>query len=180
MKATHVLEKQEHPDEVAGEASPLLPLLLGSRSSTTASAERPSVVVGELVAMEDQGRTPLVLYPGQPGQAAVPARSIVDLHGDHIGRRVLLMFESSGDGGPIIAGVLRDEPRWKHPDAPEHYEVQSDGERLIVTAKEQLVLRCGLASITLTKEGKVLIQGTYLSSRSSGVHRIKGGSVQVN
>ena len=29
-------------------------------------------------------------------------------------------------------------------------------------------------------EGKVLIRGTYLLSRSSGVNRIKGGSVQIN
>ena len=42
------------------------------------------------------------------------------------------------------------------------------------------MLRCGKASITLTREGKVLIKGAYLSSRSSGVNRIKGGSVQIN
>ena len=58
--------------------------------------------------------------------------------------------------------------------------VEADGERLVVDARDQLVLRCGKASITLTKAGKVLIQGTYLSSRSSGVNRIKGGSVQLN
>jgi hypothetical protein len=51
---------------------------------------------------------------------------------------------------------------------------------MIVSARKQLVFRCGRASITLTEDGKVLIQGTYLSSRSSGVHRIKGGSVQIN
>ena len=180
MKAMNVIEDQEQATQEPDAPSLMLPLLLAGRSSTTASAERPAVVVGELIAIEDQGRTPLVLYSGQPGQAAVPARSIVDLRGDHIGRRVLLMFESSGDGGPIIAGILRDESGWKHANGPDHYEVQADGERLIVAAKEQLVLRCGMASITLTKEGKVLIQGTYLSSRSSGVHRIKGGSVQIN
>jgi uncharacterized protein (DUF2345 family) len=63
---------------------------------------------------------------------------------------------------------------------PGQVEVDADGERLIVTAKDRLVLRCGKASITLTKEGKVLVEGTYLSSRSSGVNRIKGGSVQLN
>lgn len=180
MKAMNAIQAQELATKEPDTPSLMLPLLLGSRSPTTASAERPAVIVGELIAIEDQGRTPLVLYSGQPGQAAVPARSIVDLHGDHISRRVLLMFESSGEGGPIIAGILRDEPGWKHAGRPDHYEVQADGERLIVTAKEQLVLRCGTASITLTKEGKVLIQGTYLSSRSSGVHRIKGGTVQIN
>jgi len=59
-------------------------------------------------------------------------------------------------------------------------EVDADGQRLFVTAKQQLVLRCGAASITLTKAGKVLIQGSYVSSRSSGVNRIKGGSIQLN
>jgi|SRR5215471_5473320 len=180
MKTTNVLMEREPTVNGADAPSVLLPLIAGRESTRTGSVERPGVVVGELIALDDQGRTPLVLYPGQPGQAAVRAQSIVDLHGEHIGRRVLLMFESSGDGSPIIAGVLRDEPGWKHPDVPSHYEVQADGERFIVTAKEQLVLRCGMASITLTKDGKVLIQGTYLSSRSSGVHRIKGGSVQIN
>ncbi len=63
---------------------------------------------------------------------------------------------------------------------PGTVDVDVDGERLVVTAKEQLVLRCGKASITLTREGKVLIQGAYISSRSSGVNRVKGGSVQLN
>jgi hypothetical protein len=59
-------------------------------------------------------------------------------------------------------------------------ELENDGERLIVTAKTQLVLRCGKASITLTNAGKVLIEGAYVSSRSTGVNRINGGSVQLN
>ena len=63
---------------------------------------------------------------------------------------------------------------------PGKVEVNADGERLVVSAKEQLVLRCGKATITLSKAGKVLIEGTYISSRSSGVNRIKGGSVQLN
>ena len=33
---------------------------------------------------------------------------------------------------------------------------------------------------SLTKAGKVLIHGAYVSNRSSGVMRIKGGSVQIN
>ena len=55
-----------------------------------------------------------------------------------------------------------------------------DGERLVLSAKQEIVLQCGRASITLTRAGKVLIRGSYLSSRSSGVHRIKGASVDIN
>jgi hypothetical protein len=42
------------------------------------------------------------------------------------------------------------------------------------------VLRCGEASLTLTREGKILLRGTYLSSRATGVHRIQGGTVEIN
>jgi hypothetical protein len=49
-----------------------------------------------------------------------------------------------------------------------------------VDAKEELTLRCGKASITLTRAGKVIVQGTYVLHKSSGVMRIKGGSVQLN
>jgi hypothetical protein len=55
-----------------------------------------------------------------------------------------------------------------------------DGKRVTFDAREEIVLRCGKASITLTKAGKVLIRGAYLLNRSSGVNRIKGGSVQIN
>jgi hypothetical protein len=43
-----------------------------------------------------------------------------------------------------------------------------------------VVLRCGKASITLTKAGKIIIDGAYVSHRSSGVLRLRGGSVQIN
>jgi hypothetical protein len=53
-------------------------------------------------------------------------------------------------------------------------------EELLVTAAKQLTLRCGESSITLTAAGKIIIRGKYIVSRSSGVQRIKGGSVQIN
>ena len=77
-------------------------------------------------------------------------------------------------------GVLRSEGGVAFDERPGQVELLADGERLVVTAKEQLVLRCGKASITLTKAGKVLIDGEYVSSRSSGVNRLRGGSVQLN
>jgi hypothetical protein len=149
-----------------------------------APAVRPStltgVVIGKLVAIAGEGRVPLVLYPGQPGLEAMAARSIVDLHGAHLGREVALMFESADPGRPLIMGVLRDGEGWPLGEGSGQVEIDTDGERMIVSAKEQLVLRCGKASITLTKAGKVLIQGEYVQSRSSGVHRIRGGSVHIN
>lgn len=139
------------------------------------------VLTGVLIGFNHDGRTPLVLYPGQPGTAAIAAATTVDLYGAHIGRQLVLMFESGDPARPIVMGLLRSRQQpWPLAPQPGQVEVEADGEHLIVSAKEQLVLRCGRASITLTKEGKVLIQGAYVSNRSSGVMRIKGGSVQIN
>jgi hypothetical protein len=150
------------------------------RPATASSEEIGGVVVGELLAITDNGRTPLVIYPRQPGVAALAARSVVDLHAAHVGRQVVLVFEDADRTKPIIVGSIRSDRDASLETRPGQVEVESDGERLIVSAKEQLVLRCGEASITLTKEGEVLLRGTYLSTHASGVNRIKGGSVQIN
>jgi hypothetical protein len=50
----------------------------------------------------------------------------------------------------------------------------------VLTGDKEIVLRCGKASITLTRAGKIIIRGAYLLNRSSGVNKIKGASVQIN
>jgi hypothetical protein len=160
--------------------SPLLQGDVQASRSQQADDVIQGVVIGELLAIADDGATPLVRFDGQRGAAAVPARSSVDLHGPHIGASVVLMFERGDPTRPVIIGLLQDRTGWPAADKPAQVEVDTDGQRMIVSAREQLVLRCGKASITLTKAGKVMVEGTYVLSRSSGVNRIKGGSVQLN
>lgn len=154
----------------------LAPLLLARRPAPRITG----MVVGELLAIAGDGMVPLVRYPGQEGSAAIAAGSTVDLQGHHIGQPVTLMFDQGDPAKPIVMGVLRGAAGWPLPQQPASVTVDEDGERLIVNAREQLVLRCGKASITLTKAGKVLIDGSYVLSRSTGVNRVKGGSVQLN
>ena len=90
------------------------------------------------------------------------------------------MFDQADPMRPIVVGCLQAASAWPLEEKPAEAEVDADGRRLVVTAKDEITLRCGLASITLTKAGKVLIKGTYLLSCSSGVNRVKGGSVQIN
>jgi hypothetical protein len=162
-------------DAIEGTDESLLsPLLHGAVTRSRgrdAGAVIEGVVIGELLALSDEGATPLVRYPGQSGSGAVRARTSVDLQGPHIGSSVVLLFENGDADRPIVVGVLRGAPGWAV-DKPAQVEVDADGQRM--------VLRCGKASITLTKAGKVLIEGSYLLSRSTGVNRIKGGSVQLN
>jgi len=91
---------------------------------------------------------------------------------------VILLFEHGNPRKPILMGFVQQTAPPQSEMSP--VEVRLDGEQLTLTAKNELVLRCGKASITLTRAGKVLIRGAYLLSRSSGANRIKGGSVQIN
>jgi hypothetical protein len=138
------------------------------------------VLVGRLVALAEDGLTPLVSFPAQPGTTALPARSTVDLQPAHIGRELVLMFEAGCADKPIVTGLLRGATNLPEAAPAGQVEIDADGQRLLISAQEQVVLRCGKASITLTKAGKVIIQGAYISSRSTGINRIKGGSVQLN
>ena len=139
----------------------------------------PTVIVGELLAIADDGKSPLVIYPGKPGTSALRARTVLDLHGAHIGQSVVLQFEGGDPALPIVMGLLRQTDN-QPLEASGNVQIDADGQRMVVSAKQQLVLQCGKASITLTKAGKVLIAGSYVLSRSTGVNRVKGGSVQLN
>jgi hypothetical protein len=143
----------------------------------------PSVVIGELLAINHNAESPYLIQAAQLGENAVFARSMIDLFARHIGKKIVLNFENGDARLPIIMGVLHEphnQPLVLQGDAKGAVQIEADGSRMLVSAKEQIVLRCGKASITLTKAGKVVIQGAYVSSRSTGVNRIKGGSVQIN
>ncbi|MEO8341093.1 MAG: DUF6484 domain-containing protein [Nitrospirota bacterium] len=109
----------------------------------------------------------------------IVARSTMPITQVDVGREVLVVFESSDVRCPYIVGLIW-EPEQNPPTQAGPIEAKVDGEQVVIEGKKEIVLKCGKASITLTRAGKVLIRGAYVLSRSSGVNRIKGGSVQVN
>ena len=99
----------------------------------------------------------------------------------------MVVFEEGNPLRPIVLGIIQSaaQPDRKVSGLTGSQSsfvgvVESDGERIVFEAEREIVLRCGEASITLTRAGKILLRGKYLLSRSSGVNRIKGGSVQIN
>ncbi len=128
----------------------------------TAKKRARGAVVGILTGFDKAGN-PLVR--SDDSDEIVMARTAISLDESHIGRDVVMLLEKGNARKPIVLGVLRSP---------------LDVERKTIAAKQEIVLRCGKASITLTRAGKVLIRGAYLLSRSSGVNRIQGGSVQIN
>ncbi len=118
--------------------------------------------------------------PGVPGET-VSARTTVPLLKAHVGASVVVLCEQGDPRRPIVVGVLQESMAVRAAvHSPDVLAVQVDGDRMVLTAEREIVLRCGDASITLTRAGKVLIKGTYVLSRSSGYNRIKGAAVDIN
>ena len=132
------------------------------------------VVVATFTGFDDGG-APRIAFVGNPLRRPVSARSTVALIATDVGKDVAVSFEQGDPARPLILGKL-----WQPDAPPQAVESQVDGERLVLSAKQEIVLQCGAASLTLTKAGKILLRGAYILSRSSGVNRIKGGSVQIN
>lgn len=177
----------------------------GSAYEVEAEYERPvkpsnvapgEVVLGTMTGIGSDG-SPQVDYVDNPSGRSVAAISTVSATREHINRQVALLFSDGDYSKPVIVGFVHsplyamlDKTLEQGPEAAsetdddEHVSGQDvahvDGDRVVIEGKNEVVLKCGESSITLTRAGKILIRGKYLLNRSSGVNRILGGSVQVN
>ena len=171
-------EMGELVEEISGQID-MTPLESRPTGPAEISNANPSVLIGTLAAWDDAGN-PLVDYPNNPGECFLPARTLVPLNQASLGREVALLLAEGDPRQPLIIGLLQSPHAKPTNDGRPVVAAEIDGERLVFTADQEIVFRCGQASLTLTRAGKILIRGTYLLSRSSGVNRIKGGSVQIN
>jgi hypothetical protein len=126
------------------------------------------------------------LTVGRPGQllvdcgrGPVAARHAARLSrealiaGSQAGREVLVVFDGGDPARPVVVDFVAD------PSAPVQ-EAQVDGERVVIEGRREILLRCGKAYILIREDGQVVIKGTNLLSRSTGVNKIKGGAVRIN
>jgi hypothetical protein len=134
--------------------------------SPSATLEPQGVATGMLVGFAPRGK-PLV----EVSAMRFHARSCCPLHLSDVGREVVVAFEPARPDNPIVLGVVRPA---------EPVEVVVDGENLTLSAHQSITLKCGKASITLNRDGKVIIRGAHVVSHASGVNRIRGGSIDLN
>lgn len=131
------------------------------------------VIIGVFLGFGEAG--PLVVFAGNPADAALPARSLAELTSEAIGCEVALLFENGDPLKPLIVGRIVDPAR-----KPNDTRVVRDGETVRITADKRLELRCGKAVIIMEKDGRLTIRGTYVTSHASATNRIRGGSVNLN
>jgi hypothetical protein len=122
-------------------------------------------------------------FPGNENGLVLARLATPDSGSIVLGAAVLLLFEGADAAKPIIVSVIRDSlEKATEVDAKvsDKREVTVDGRRVVLEGHDEVVLRCGKASITLRRDGKIAIRGVELLSRASGTNRIRGGSVAIN
>ena len=136
--------------------------------------------VGHLVASLGNGRV-AVRIPGiaQP----LSARIALSLTSARLQAAIesqqgaVVVFEDGLLERSIVIGLIEAgcaEPQERVVDA------RVDGKRVSIVGTDEIVLECGSASITLRRNGKVVIRGAYVETHSKGTNRIKGAAVRIN
>ena len=134
-----------------------------------------NVTLGSFLSIDEHGY-PLVDYEGNETGEPRAALSCVALNQQNAGCEVAIGFLNGDRQRPIVLGVIKRRQESSLPTTP----ALPPGIEVIRSDGEELVLKCGKASITLTREGKILLSGEYVVSRSYGVNRIQGATVQIN
>jgi len=147
--------------------------------------------VGSVVAAGPEGSV-LVDFPGNTrGPIAARVSAMIDApmlaHAAEQRQQALLMFEDGNPALPILLTLLATPSATPLIDAVLEQsaiepprEAVVDGERVVIRGQEEIVLECGRSSITLRRDGKIVLRGTDILTVASGVQRIKGGKVQIN
>lgn len=148
-----------------------------------AQAARGDVRVGRLVEVVD-GR-PWVAFGANAHVLARVALAMPVSVDALAAQALLLVLEDGDEARPIIVGLVSEtlpaEPETHTGllgDAATGFEL--NGRRLSFEGTEELVLRCGEASITLRADGQIVVKGTRLTSRASETHKIRGATVLIN
>ncbi len=106
------------------------------------------------------------------------------LRDDYHDLQVLILFENNDARYPIITGLVTTKlENIKIGTVSSDVKLDQvfvDGRKQVIKADEELILACGKSSITLKKNGKVIVRGTDIVSRSSGGNKIRGAAVKIN
>jgi Domain of unknown function (DUF6484) len=148
------------------------------------------VTTGRIVQVNQHGQA-MVDFPGNE-LGPLPARCTLERgqlqtaleSSDRL--PVLLVFENGDPTLPIIIGCVYDTLAAREPTkqvvfaAESPRELTVDGRRVTIEASEEIVLRCGDSSITLKKNGRIVVKGADIVSRASRTNKLKGATVAIN
>lgn len=152
------------------------------------ATDTPSIIRGEILTVTEEG-LPIIKFKGSPSTGVcasigLPSRELGSIE-KMSGLPVLILLPDDPLQKPIIIGVIRDSLLPSQSLIPPVAEKTANsltinGKSLLLEGENEVVLKCGLGSITLRANGQIVIKGTKLLSRASEANKIRGASVLIN
>lgn len=138
------------------------------------------VVIGLLLGFQDGA--PLVVFPSNPKDHAITARSLTQLSQDDVGSEVALLFEDGRHDSPMIVGRVLESPQKpaRNRLAPDATIAQDEDEPIVIQSRKRMEFRCGKASIVMKADGTVTVRGTQILTRAERTNRVQGATVSLN
>ncbi len=129
-------------------------------------------------------------YDGNPN-GPLPARTSAALDDAALStaarerQDALLLFENGDPARPVVVALLRSatplvDAIISGPLSHAENVAHLDGRRVVLEGQEEVVLRCGRASLTLRRDGRVELRGVNVVTQAEQVQKIRGGKVQIN
>ncbi|NMO14687.1 hypothetical protein HPC49_20000 [Pyxidicoccus fallax] len=151
----------------------------------------PGLRIGQVVGVDADGE-PLVELEGS---AVGPLRTRRVTHLDRQAlqaavasrQSAVLLFEEGCPTLPILLGLVHSTGETPLIDAVLEQSFSSvptqarvDGRQVVIEGREEVILQCGKARLTLKRDGQVLLRGVTIRTEAQELHRIKGGKVKIN
>jgi hypothetical protein len=173
------------PPADATPASNILETLVAA-STGPAAPRDPALqaLSGHLAGVDDEGR---LLFRPEGSEQVVPVAiglEITDgalVRAARSGRRALVLRTSDPHPRWVLAGLVRERVSAEaRAAAPGELAVKVDGEVVRVEGRHQIELSCGKASLTLRADGRVVLSGVHVITKSHGAVKIKGATIALN
>jgi len=158
-----------------------------SQMGTLPASDLGAICVGRIIEVTADGRV-MVDFPENLGRRPVESR-FVSLGSSPlddkslVGTSVLIVFEDANPRLPIILGPVLERISAAAQALSRHAiakQSEPDGGSAILEASEEVLLRCGESSLSMRKDGKIVLKGRTIVSRASRANKIRGASVAIN
>lgn len=157
--------------------------ILSGRSFAPASGAE--TLQGHLQGVDAEGR--ILFVPEDGSRSPLPVTIGVSLSDAALvkaarsGARALVLRASGAADRWVLVALLRERVSASARDAePGKLELTVDGETVRIEADQQLELRCGRSKLLLRRDGRVVLSGSYVISKSTGPNKLKGATIALN
>ena len=143
----------------------------GDRSHATHATLAPGLRTARVVAVD--GRRAKVALRGS--HEALDATLAPEVEGDLVeeaaAQKDSVLVEIEGDGAIVVVGLVQTRRA---------REVRVTGEKIVIEAEREVLLRAGRAALRLREDGDVELVGSRISAASRGLFRIVGRILRLN